>query len=106
MVFHDVTNLKHAKKAIEAGVDGLIAVCAGAGGHAGAASPFALVPQLRQEFEGVICVGGAISTGGAIKASQCLGGDLAYMGTRFIPTIESGGISNGQNSYNYFMANT
>ncbi|KAI8899131.1 putative dioxygenase protein [Globomyces pollinis-pini] len=89
VVFHDVTNITHARKAIKAYVDGLIAVTAGAGGHAGLASPFALVPQLRSEFDGVICLGGAISTGGGIRAAQALGADFAYMGTRFIATQES-----------------
>jgi nitronate monooxygenase len=89
VVYHDVTNIKHARKAISSGVDGIIAVCAGAGGHAGAISPFALVPQIRQEFDGVIACAGGISTGGGIRAAQALGADVAYMGTRFIPTKES-----------------
>ncbi|KAJ3301267.1 hypothetical protein HDV03_001088 [Kappamyces sp. JEL0829] len=89
VVFHDVTNIVHARKAMGAGVDGLIAVSAGAGGHAGVVSPFALVPQLRQEFDGVIACAGAISTGGGIRASLALGADVAYMGTRFIATKES-----------------
>ncbi|KAI8928890.1 putative 2-nitropropane dioxygenase [Entophlyctis helioformis] len=79
VVFHDVTNVHHARKAISAGVDGLIAVCAGAGGHAGVASPFALVPQLRSEFDGAICLAGAISDGHGIRAARALGADLAYM---------------------------
>ncbi|KAJ3275993.1 hypothetical protein HK104_003726 [Borealophlyctis nickersoniae] len=89
VVFHDVTNVKHARKAAEAGVDGLIAVCAGAGGHAGVASPFALVPQLRTFFDGTICLAGAISDGASVRAAQTLGADVAYMGTRFIATQES-----------------
>lgn len=89
VVYHDVTNLRHAIKAKEAGVDGLIAVCAGAGGHAGVISPFALVPQLRKELGGVIICAGAISTGGGIRAAKALGADFAYMGTRFIATKES-----------------
>ncbi|OAJ43595.1 hypothetical protein BDEG_26939 [Batrachochytrium dendrobatidis JEL423] len=89
VVFHDVTNIVHARKAIKAGVDGLIAVCAGAGGHAGAASPMAFIPQLRREFDGVICLAGGISDGQAVLASQSLGADVAYMGTRFIATQES-----------------
>ncbi|KAI8905971.1 2-nitropropane dioxygenase, partial [Gorgonomyces haynaldii] len=89
-VFHDVTNLTHARKAMQAGVDGLIAVCAGAGGHAGLVSPFAFVPQLREEgFKGVICLAGSIGDGRGIKAAQVLGADAAYMGTRFIATKES-----------------
>ncbi|ORZ30703.1 oxidoreductase [Catenaria anguillulae PL171] len=90
LVFHDVTNLRHAAKAVEAGVDGLIAVCAGAGGHAGPASPFALIPQLRANFpDKIIIAGGAISDGSTVRAAQTLGADLAYLGTRFIATKES-----------------
>ncbi|KAJ3329633.1 hypothetical protein HDU93_000862, partial [Gonapodya sp. JEL0774] len=88
-VFHDVTNAVHAEKAAKAGVDGLIAICAGAGGHAGIATPFALIPRLRSVFDGVIIMGGAISDGRGIRAAQVLGADLAYMGTRFIPTTET-----------------
>ncbi|KAI9179609.1 hypothetical protein H9P43_004937 [Blastocladiella emersonii ATCC 22665] len=89
-VFHDVTNLRHAEKAVAAGVDGLIAVCAGAGGHAGPATPFALVPQLRARFPDTILIaGGAISDGRTVRAAQTLGADLAYMGTRFIATREA-----------------
>ncbi len=88
-VFHDVINIRHAEKAIDAGVDGLIAVCAGAGGHASTVSPFALVPQLRNIFQGPICVGGAISDGAGILSSLALGADFAYMGTSFIATHES-----------------
>jgi nitronate monooxygenase len=89
IVLHDVTNIVHARKAIQAGVDGLIAVCAGAGGHAGLASPFALVPMLRREFDGLVVCAGSISTGGGVRAAKALGADLAYLGTRFIPTVES-----------------
>lgn len=89
LVFHDVTNMRHADKAIEAGVDGIILVCAGAGGHAGALSPFTLVPQLRERFDGPIILAGAISDGRAVRAAQVLGADLAYLGTRFIATQES-----------------
>ncbi|KAJ3046363.1 hypothetical protein HK097_000934 [Rhizophlyctis rosea] len=89
LVFHDITNEKHARKAAAAGVDGLIAVCAGAGGHSGTMSPFALIPKLRTFFPGVICLAGAIGDGRAIRAAQVLGADLAYMGTRFISTKES-----------------
>ena len=89
LVFHDVTNVKHARKAIAAGVDGLIAVCAGAGGHAGTLSPFGLVPELRALFDGAILLGGAISDGRGVAAARVLGADLAYMGTRFINTRES-----------------
>ncbi|MBY0508684.1 MAG: nitronate monooxygenase family protein [Rhodospirillaceae bacterium] len=89
IVFHDVTTVRHAKKAIAAGVDGLILVCAGAGGHAGTASPFALVEEVRKIFKGVIILAGAISTGAHVKAAQAIGADLAYMGTRMIATQEA-----------------
>ena len=88
LVFHDVINLRHAQKAIEAGVDGLIAVAAGAGGHTGRASPFALVNEIRQVFDGALLLSGAMATGGDIAAAQVMGADLAYMGTRFIGTAE------------------
>lgn len=87
-VFHDVTNLKHARKAIAAGVDGLILVCAGAGGHAGTLNPFALLTEIRAEFSGTILLAGTLSTGDQIAAARLLGADLAYMGTRFIATQE------------------
>ena len=89
LVFHDVTTLRHAQKAAEAGVDGLIAVTAGAGGHTGALSPFAFLPQLRAQWDGALLVGGSISDGSAILAAQALGADFAYMGTRFSATQES-----------------
>ncbi len=89
LVFHDVTNVRHAVKAIEGGVDGLIAVCAGAGGHAGRLSPFALLPELRALYQGPLLMGGAISTGRHIAAALMLGADMAYMGTRFIAARES-----------------
>lgn len=89
VVFHDVVNVRHARKAAEAGVDGLIAVCAGAGGHAGAGSPFALVAEIREFFSGTILLAGALSHGRQVVAARALGADLAYMGTRFIATRES-----------------
>jgi nitronate monooxygenase len=89
VVFHDVTNLRHAQKAAEAGVDGLIAVCAGAGGHAGTMSPFALTSEIRQFFDGTLILAGAISHGRQIAAARLMGADLAYLGTRFIATRES-----------------
>jgi len=89
LVFHDVINRRHAEKAVEAGVDGIIAVGAGAGGHAGTLSPFALVPEIRSFFDGTIVLAGAVSTGAQIAAARLLGADLAYMGTRFIATEES-----------------
>ena len=89
VVFHDVINVKHARKAAEQGVDGLILVCAGAGGHAGTLSPFALVREVKQWFKGTILLSGAISDGWSIASALALGADLAYMGTRFIATDEA-----------------
>jgi len=89
LVFHDVINMRHARKAAEAGVDGLIAVCAGAGGHAGLLSPFALIPEIRRFFGKSILLSGVMSTGRHIAAARMLGADLAYLGTRFIATRES-----------------
>ncbi|WP_336487076.1 NAD(P)H-dependent flavin oxidoreductase [Methylobacterium nigriterrae] len=89
VVFHDVTNVRHAEKALEAGVDGLILVCAGAGGHAGTLSPFALVGEVRRFYDGPLVLSGAITTGASILAAQAMGADLAYMGTRFIATAEA-----------------
>lgn len=89
LVFHDVTNQKHARKAAEAGVDGIIAVAAGAGGHAGTINPFVLVHEIREVFDGTILLAGGLSHGEDILAAQALGADLAYVGTRFINTTES-----------------
>ena len=89
LVYSDVINLYHSKKAISAGVDGLILVCNGAGGHTGDLSPFAFVSEVRQLFDGTIIVGGSISSGDSVLAIQALGADMAYMGTRFIATQES-----------------
>lgn len=89
LVFHDVTNLRHAEKAIEAGVDGLIAVCNGAGGHAGLLNPFAFLTELRSIFQGTLLLGGAINTGRQVAAARLMGADLAYIGTRFVATRES-----------------
>ncbi len=88
LVFHDVTNVKHAKRALQSGVDGLILVCNGAGGHAGALSPFALVPEVRQFYDGCLLLSGSISNGASVLAAQALGADLAYLGTRFIASKE------------------
>jgi nitronate monooxygenase len=88
LVFHDVINLRHAEKAAAQGVDGIIAVCAGAGGHAGLLSPFALVKQIREVYAGAIILSGAMSTGADVLAARALGADLAYLGTRFIATDE------------------
>tara|TARA_Y100001949_G_scaffold176548_1_gene190309 strand:- start:7086 stop:8060 length:975 start_codon:yes stop_codon:yes gene_type:complete len=89
LVFHDITTRRHAEKAAEAGVDGLIAVAAGAGGHAGTWSPFALVAEIRQFFDKTLLLSGCLNHGHEILAAQLLGADLAYMGTRFIATRES-----------------
>jgi len=89
IVLHDVINLRHAQKALEAGVDGLILVAAGAGGHAGTTSPFALVGEVRRMFDGPIVLSGSIANGGSILAAQAMGADFAYMGTRFIATQEA-----------------
>ncbi len=89
LVFHDVTNAHFARKAAEAGVDGLILVSAGAGGHAGGLNPFALITEVRRVWDGPLVLGGALSTGRDILAAQAAGADLAYMGTRFLATQES-----------------
>ena len=88
-IFHDVTSLRFAEKAIAAGVDGVIAIGAGGGGHSGTLSHLALVPQIRAMFDGTIVMAGAVATGAAIRAAEILGADLAYLGTRFIATKES-----------------
>ena len=89
IVLHDVISVRHAEKALEAGVDGLILVCAGAGGHAGTLSPFALIGEVRRFFDGPIVLSGAITSGDAILAAQAAGADLAYIGTRFLATPEA-----------------
>lgn len=89
LVFHDVTSLKFAMKAAEAGVDGLIAVAYGAGGHAGTISPFAALHEIRRIFSGTLLLGGAMSTGAQVAAARMMGADLAYVGTRFMATRES-----------------
>ncbi|PCM44695.1 NAD(P)H-dependent flavin oxidoreductase [Marinobacter sp. ANT_B65] len=89
LVFHDVINVRHAKKALAAGVDGLILVTAGAGGHAGTLSPFALLSEVRSFFDGPVILGGSITKGNHILSARVMGADLAYMGTRFIATQEA-----------------
>ena len=89
VVLHDVINNKFAHKAIEKGADGLIAVAAGAGGHAGIKSPFALIQEIRQWFDGPVALSGAISTGAAVLAAQAMGADFAYIGSAFIATEEA-----------------
>ena len=87
--FHDVINIRHAHKAIEAGVDGLILVCAGAGGHAGTLSPFALLSEIREFFDGPVALAGAMSTGSSVLGAIAAGADFAYMGTRWLATHEA-----------------
>ena len=89
LVFHDVINVAHARKALEKGADGLIAVCAGAGGHGGTLSPFALVQEIRAFFDGPLLLGGAIANGRAVLAARAMGADLAYVGSAFIATKEA-----------------
>ncbi|MBX9817970.1 MAG: nitronate monooxygenase family protein [Burkholderiaceae bacterium] len=89
VVLHDIINNKHAHKAIEKGADGLIAVAAGAGGHAGVKSPFALIQEIRQWFDGPVALSGSISTGAAVLAAQAMGADFAYIGSAFIATEEA-----------------
>ncbi len=102
VVFHDVISIRHAQKAIDAGVDGLILVCAGAGGHAGTLSPFALVSEIRRFWSGPIALSGAISRGEQILAAQAMGADLAYIGSRFIATTEA----NAMNEYKQMIVDS
>lgn len=90
IVLHDVTNAHHARKAADAGVDGLILVSAGAGGHAGDTNPFALVASIRPWFDGLVLLAGSLSSGADVAAARAMGADLAYVGTRFIATAEAG----------------
>ena len=92
IVLHDIININFAKKALDKGADGLIAVCAGAGGHAGGLSPFALVSEIREFFDGPLLLSGAISNGRSILAAQALGADLAYAGSAFIATTEANAV--------------
>ena len=89
IVLHDIINNRFARKAIEKGADGLIAVAAGAGGHAGTTSPFALVQEIREWFDGPLLLSGSIATGDAVLAAQAMGADLAYVGSAFIATDEA-----------------
>ena len=89
LIFHDVINMRHAAKAAEAGVDGLIAVCGGAGGHAGLLNPFAFLTELRQMFSGTLVLSGSLNTGRQVAAARLMGADYGYLGTRFIATAES-----------------
>ena len=88
-MLHDIINNMFARKAIEKGADGLIAVAAGAGGHAGVKSPFALIQEIRQWFDGPVALSGSIATGGAVLAAQAMGADFAYIGSAFIATDEA-----------------
>lgn len=89
VIYHDVTSLKFAEKALQAGVDGMTCIGAGGGGHSGTVSHLVLIPKIRSMFDGVIVMSGAVTTGAAIRAAEVLGADLAYLGTRFIATQES-----------------
>lgn len=89
LLLADVSNLEQAQRAIDAGVDGLVVVCAGSGGHTGRYTPFALVPEIRRRWDGPLIAGGAVSTGGGVVAMRALGADLAYVGTRLLATAES-----------------
>jgi nitronate monooxygenase len=99
VVFHDIISQRHAEKAAEQGVDGLILVCAGAGGHAGPLSPFALLREVKEWFDGTIILSGAISDGWCVASARALGADLAYMGSRFIATEEA----NAQPAYKQML---
>ncbi|PLC50486.1 nitronate monooxygenase [Pollutimonas subterranea] len=100
-VFHDVTTMRHARKALDAGVDGLILVCSGAGGHAGTLSPFALLAEVRKIFDGPIALSGAISRGHDVLAARAMGADFAYIGTRFIASHEA----QAQEAYKQMLVN-
>ena len=89
IVLHDIINIVFAHKALEKGADGLIAVCAGAGGHAGTLSPFALIQEIRQFFDGPLALSGSIASGGAVAAAQAMGADLGYIGSAFIACDEA-----------------
>jgi nitronate monooxygenase len=89
LVFHDVATMRHAERAISAGVDGLILLTAGAGGHTGTANPFGFITEVRRGWEGIVILAGAISNGRSVLAAEMIGADFAYMGTRFAATRES-----------------
>jgi len=92
IILHDVVNIRHSKKALSMGADGLIAVCSGAGGHAGRLSPFALIPEIRQFHDGLLLLSGSIATGGSVAGALAIGADLAYIGTRFIASQEANAV--------------
>lgn len=89
IIMHDVINIRHTEKALELGADGIIAVCAGAGGHAGTLSPYALIPEIRKIHDGLLLCSGSIAHGGSVLGAQAIGADLAYVGTRFIASEEA-----------------
>jgi nitronate monooxygenase len=89
LVFHDVISVRHARKAADQGVDGIVVVCAGAGGHAGLGSPFALVREIRQFFAGTLVLAGGMTSGADVLAAEAIGADMAYIGTRFLATTEA-----------------
>ena len=93
IILHDVVNIRHSKKALSMGADGLIAVCTGAGGHAGKLSPFALIPEIRQFHDGPLLLSGSIATGGSVAAALAIGADMAYIGTRFIASEEANAVA-------------
>lgn len=97
ITLHDIIDVRFAKKALEKGADGLIAVCAGAGGHAGRLSPFALIQEIRQFFDGPLALSGSIGEGGAIAAAQAIGADLAYIGSAFISCDEANAVEGYKN---------
>jgi nitronate monooxygenase len=102
IVLHDIINNVYAHKAVEKGADGLIAVAAGAGGHAGTTSPFALVQEIREWWSGPLALSGAIATGGAVAAAQAMGADLGYIGSAFIATREA----NAQDGYKQMIVDS
>lgn len=102
LVFHDIINVRHAKSALSKGADGLIAVAAGAGGHAGTLSPFALIQEIREFFDGPLALSGSIATGGAILAARAIGADFAYIGSAFIPSLEA----NAQDEYKQMIVDS
>lgn len=102
IILHDVINIRHTKKALSEGADGIIAVCAGAGGHAGVLSPFALLPEIREFHDGPLLCSGSIATGGSVLGAQAIGADLAYIGTRFIAAKEA----NAPDAYKEMVVNS
>ena len=102
IILHDVINIRHTKKALSEGADGIIAVCAGAGGHAGVMSPYALLPEIREFHDGPLLCSGSIATGGSILGAQAIGADLAYIGTRFIAAKEA----NAPDAYKDMVVNS